>query len=162
MKKILSPWHRSRDEKKNKVIIYVILIIGMVLLTLPSFTVGEKKDIKKKNEFSISGRDRELKEILSEIEGVGKCEVMVTYRDSKEYIIAKDISVSEGGSEEKNVITGSGSGEKPFIVKEKLPAVLGVVVVCEGGGDIKIRNDVADAVCALCGIAKNKVKVFKK
>jgi len=87
---------------------------------------------------------------------------MVTYKCSKEYIIAKDKSENGDSNEEKNVVTGSGRDEKPFIIKEEMPKVLGVVVVCEGGADIKVQKNVCEAVCALCGIRADKVKVFKK
>jgi stage III sporulation protein AG len=39
--------------------------------------------------------------------------------------------------------------------------VQGVVVVCEGAGDIFVRQAVIDAVTTLCGIPANRVSVAK-
>lgn len=150
------------DKNKNKRLIYAILITGIVLLTLPSFMPEKKEEVISYDKVSHSIQKEELKMILSAIEGVGECEVMISYKSSGEYVIAKDKSKSGDTSEEKNVITGSGSGEKPFVVREEMPIVQGVVAVCEGGADEGVRNSVVEAICALCGIGPGKVKVYKK
>lgn len=150
-------------EKKNITIIYIIVIIGVIALCLPSFR--DKEEVAEEK-ITAEQTEERVEKILAEISGVGKCSVMITYKSSGEYITAKDVTESgdesRSNKDEKNVIVGSGSGERPFVIKEKMPEVLGVVVVCKGGENAKVKKDVSDAVCALCGITANKVKVFEK
>ena len=150
---------------KNIKAVYIIVIIGVMLLMAPSFFEKEEK-IEAYATESKQISEREIEKILSKISGVGKCHVLITYKSSGEYVTAKDIAkkTDEKGADtdEKNVIIGSGSGEKPFIVRQNSPEVLGAVIVCSGGGGAKIKNAVTEAVCALCGINANRVKVFEK
>ena len=149
------------SRKKNITFIYIIVIIGVVLISFPS--VPERKEAAADE--TVSGKTavngKEIEKILSEICGVGKCKVLITYKNSGEYVTAKDIQKRNGETDEKNLVTGSGRDEKPFIIKEIMPEIRGVVVVCSGGGNTKVKKDVAAAVCALTGIPESRVKVFK-
>lgn len=152
-------------KKKNIKAVYIIVIIGVMLLCFPSFFEKEEKteSIISQSE-NISAK--EIEKILSQISGVGKCHVLITYKSSGEYVTAKDVTRKNDeksvDTDEKNVIIGSGSGEKPFIVRQNSPEVLGVLVVCDGGENAKIKSAVTESVCALCGISANRVKVFEK
>ena len=42
-----------------------------------------------------------------------------------------------------------------------LITVQGVVIVCEGGGSARVREDVTEAVSVLCGIGANRISVTK-
>ncbi len=153
------------SQKKNITVVYIIVIVGVILLCLPSFF---QKEEEIKTETSFTGSEisvSEMEKILSEISGVGKCRVLITYESGKEYIIAKDVSKSRDEQrediDEKNITLGSGNSEKPFVLKENMPKVLGVVVVCRGGDSDKVKMQVTDAVSVLTGLSKNKIKVFK-
>ncbi len=146
------------SEKKHIKAVYIIVIIGVALLCVPSFFEKEETATPYVCEFSNTSAE-DIEKILSRISGVGKCSVLITYKSSGEQVTAKDIS---NGNDEKNVIIGSGSGERPFIIKEEMPEVLGVLVVCDGGGNTKIKNQVTEAVSVLCGVSLNRVKVFER
>lgn len=147
--------------KKHIRAAYIIVIIGVVLLVMPSFS--GKEEVKGEAEAeAVLISAKEVEEMLSAIKGVGKCRVLITYKSGGEYETAKDISKSESGTDEKNIVIGSGSGEHPFVVKKHSPEVLGAVVVCEGGGSLKVKSAVVEAVSVLCGVAANRVKVFEK
>jgi len=150
------------SQKKNITVVYVIVIIGVIMLSFPSFFQGEEAPDEKSGFTEVVNAENDMEKILSRIYGVGKCDVLITYKTTSEYIVAKDVSRSDKNTDEKSLVTGSGSSEKPFIVKEKMPEIQGVVVVCQGGGNTKIKNDVISAVCALTGLSENRVKVFRK
>ncbi len=84
--------------------------------------------------------------------GLGEAEVMITLSDSGETIVEKDqkeqtnrIEESDAGggtrttteqeTEETTVYVENGSEKQPYVTKEVLPKVEGVLVVAEGGDD---------------------------
>ena len=154
------------SQKKNITIVYVIVIIGIIMLSFPSLFTADEVPEEESGFMQMKDMEKDMEKILSEIYGVGKCRVLITYKSTSEYVPAKDTSISEGensrNTDEKNLVTGSGSNEKPFIVKEKMPEIQGALVVCSGGENTRVKNDVINAVCALTGLPQNRVKVFRK
>lgn len=121
--------------------------------------------------------EKRLQEILGKMEGVGKIQVMVTLEDNGEQILEKD-------EKESRTETGEGSGENartatevvleyatifveedgnktPYIVQVKNPKVKGVVVVCEGGGNSQVAQNISKAIGALFSIETHKIMVMK-
>ena len=122
--------------------------------------------------------ERKLGQILAEMEGVGKVEVMITLQDDGERIVEKDITrnsqeVLEGDGETKREtresqyqegsVFGQETGQEgqPFVSKEVVPKVEGVLVVAEGGGNAKTVKNISDAVLALFPVEVHKIKVVK-
>lgn len=152
-------------KEKNKKLVYVILIIGVILLSLPSFL--PQKEAEPSQETVVNERlEERLSDIISEISGVGKVKVMITYKSTSEKRVAKDKntrnSANEIYEEEKNVLLGSGSEQKPFITREEMPKILGVAVVAEGGGRDDVKAEISRAVRALTGVSANNIAVFSR
>ena len=116
--------------------------------------------------------------MLGQMEGVGKAEVMITLSDSGETIVEKDQkeqtnrigeSDASGGTrtttdqetEETTVYVENGSEKHPYVTKEVLPKVEGVLVVAEGGDDPRVISDISDTVMALFRVEAHKIKVVK-
>ena len=115
---------------------------------------------------------------LKQMEGVGETEVMITLSDSGETIVEKDqkeqtnhIGESDAGggtrttteqeTEETTVYVENGSEKQPYVTKEVLPKVEGVLVVAEGGDDPRVISDISDTVMALFRVEAHKIKVVK-
>ena len=120
--------------------------------------------------------ERRLKEILGDMEGVGKVEVMITLKDEGEQLVEKDTSrnsqnTQEGSGEttrtntqhqsQEETVYSSGSKGEPFVAKEVAPCVEGVLVVAEGGGNSQVEKNISDAVLALFPVEVHKIKVVK-
>lgn len=122
--------------------------------------------------------EQQLENILSQMEGVGKVEVMITVLDQGESVIEKDSentstvtseSDSAGGSrtvteknlKEQTIYVETGEETYPYVQKKKLPTIGGVVVVAEGGGSSVVVSDISDAVKALLPIEAHRIKVVK-
>lgn len=120
-----------------------------------------------------------LQSILSKIKGAGKVDVMITFYSGNESVPAVDVKTSEGDTQEKDKEGGSriikqsdvdnktiyeenNGVKKPFIVKEILPKVKGVVIVADGAGDIEVKSNLAKATEALLDIASHKIQVFQR
>ena len=55
----------------------------------------------------------------------------------------------------------NGSEKQPYVTKEVLPKVEGVLVVAEGGDDPRVISDISDTVMALFRVEAHKIKVVK-
>ena len=124
--------------------------------------------------------EERLIKVLSQVEGIGEVDVMITLKSSKEQIALKDNPYTqeslnetdgEGGSrinssssrEDSTVLVTTGDGDNiPYIVKEIEPSVEGVLVIAEGGSNAKIATDIIEAVGVLFDVPAHKVKVMKK
>lgn len=168
----------------------ICLIAGSVLFegtatnvskdsTLDSIGNTETVETLKQSSENKNETEEKLQSILSKIKGAGKVDVMITFFSGKESVPAVDVKTSEGDTQEKDKEGGSriikqsdvdnktifeenNGVKKPFIVKEILPEVKGVVIVADGAEDIEVKANLAKATEALLGIASHKIQVFQR
>lgn len=123
--------------------------------------------------------EKRLEETLRCMEGAGAVKVMITLKSSEEAVVEKDVPVirnstvendAEGGSRSVNEYSSSESTiygtdqsgtSTPYVVKKMEPAVEGVVVIAQGGGNEKLCKNITEAIQALFGIEPHKIKVVK-
>jgi len=177
----------EKDKKK----IYSLLSLGVVcaiaLIVMPSFSKKESEEEKKasvdnqaqakveqtNNNSSLEGK---LKNILSQIEGAGELDVMITFESSEEIQPAynsnsttentKEVD-SQGGerttttsSENKTMIT-SGSSD-PVVIKTNEAKIKGVIVVATGANDVKVKETLYSAVQTALQISGHQVEIYTK
>lgn len=176
IKKNLGKLTTSRSSTK---IIFVIGIIGIVLIALSSIGSGDKSkeaaksaenappDIKAE-EYKDQITD-ELENILQKIDGVGDCCVMLSVEGTAEYVFAENVDKTQeyasGGSNEhyRSEIVMIDSGSKQALVTKTLrPKINGVVVVCQGGGNVTVKERVIKAVSAALDLPYGKICVEGK
>ncbi|MEZ3461983.1 MAG: hypothetical protein K1W23_07485 [Lachnospiraceae bacterium] len=132
-------------------------------------TGGNEKNETSADEYR-RGLERELEEFLSSVAGVGEVKVLIYMKNSQEYIVEKDIPVSnsvngEGSElrkEEATVYTTDESGnEVPFIAQTRRPEIGGVVISAKGAANEAVRLQIVRLVMALYGVEANKVEVLQ-
>lgn len=123
--------------------------------------------------------ETDLESILSKIKGAGRVDVMVTFYSGNESVPAADINTSENETQERDKEGGTRSvkqndkdnkivyeeaqgTKKPFIVKELLPKVKGVVIVADGAGNAEVKSNLSMAAAALLEVAAHKIQVFQR
>ena len=62
----------------------IILVVGVLALALLLIPSGDKKTA----EADVPGDEARLEELCSQIDGVGECRVMVTYKSGEVYAVA--------------------------------------------------------------------------
>ena len=139
-------------------------------------TIGSTK--KNEAEEYASYLEEKLEDVLREMEGVGKVKVMITLSDYGESIVQKDTrdvssSVKEtdshGGNRDtfsreiqsETVQVENENGIYPYVGKEILPTIEGIVVVAEGGGNTSVISQISRAAMALFPIEAHKIIVVK-
>ncbi|HIZ07000.1 MAG TPA: stage III sporulation protein AG [Candidatus Eubacterium avistercoris] len=122
--------------------------------------------------------EEKLEELLSQMEGVGKVRVMITLKDTGESVVEKDTNttgtstsetdsgggkrqITESSLEESTVYQDSAREGEPFIAKENMPEIEGVLVVAQGGGNTVTARNISESLEALFGIEAHKIKVVK-
>ena len=123
--------------------------------------------------------EERLTGIVGSIEGVGRCQVMVTAESGVEYVYAVEETqnvnrtnsyngdevareTQQENTEQKYIVVDAGNGKKEALVKtERQPAIQGVVIVCEGAGSMVVQERVTQVVTTALGIPYNKVCVTK-
>ncbi len=156
------------DEKRIKIAV-LIGVCGMALIFLSSSFTTTKNEVKKSEAVDYTeytkSLENELEGLLSSIEGAGKCRVMITLEGGAESVYAEDseIKTEEKSNSSKNefVLIDGGDSEEALLVREKLPRVQGVTVVCSGGDNTYVKEKITEAVCALFNISANRVSVSK-
>lgn len=167
MKDKLKQFFSDKLSKKN--IIIVIAVIGILCIALSeiNFSGSEKKDASNEENYAdyVDSLNNELTELISSIDGVGDCRVMITLKSTKESVYAKNTESSntDSSNSENNeyVIYDGESGDSPLLLKEKYPSVEGVAVICSGGDNIVVKEKIIDCVCALFNISATRVSVAK-
>jgi stage III sporulation protein AG len=158
---------------------YILLIglCGAVLLMIPVGSESKQQTNVVKTEttgFDVEEYEKQLAEILSEVEGVGNVKVMLSLKSGVETVYAVDSnsqsSKSEGNdssntsvSEDKNIAMRSGgSGDEPVVVKTLYPEFNGAIVVCDGAEDVTARYAIIKAVASITGLGTDKITVLKR
>ncbi|MCD8365964.1 MAG: stage III sporulation protein AG [Clostridiales bacterium] len=168
--------------KKDQWLILFLAGILLLVIAIPT-NCGGSTDEEETAEASDLSADRvydeyeeeleaQLEDVLSKMEGVGAVKVMITFRDSGEAVVEKDVSYTQeetvsGEDNSSNSKTESSEetiydgDEEPFVSREILPSVSGVLVVAEGGENLTVVADISEAVEALFGLEAHKIKVVK-
>ncbi len=109
--------------------------------------------------------ERQTAELICDIEGIKSCRVIITLESGFEYTYAADKYSSQkyssdGNTEQteaKTEIFASGDGNA-VLVKEKMPRVAGVAVVCKNA-DANARLKIISLLSALFDIGSDRISV---
>ena len=146
---------------KNFEIIVALIIIAITLLIY--FSVNENKKISSnsvKSEATDSNvtLERKLSDILSEIKGVGEVSVLITYNSLNIEEKSIEASSTNDNTSSFNQILSNQTNSKTNADNE----VLGVIVVAEGGGDVRVKMNILSAVSTALDINPNSIQIFTR
>ncbi len=167
---------------------YIIVLFGIVVILTIAFSncSSEEKsetEITNSQVFNYDEYSQLLEEkvekIVENIEGAGKCSVMITLEKTEEYVFFTEEKISTNTEEETGqdkvkqtiesdkeikagVVENRNNGNEVLITTTIMPQVGGVVVICEGGGNVLVQERVTNAVATALNISYNKVFVTKR
>ena len=171
-KEALGVWGKKLAGTLEKYkFVFLILLVGVVLLMLPSFSGGSKEERYEAEEtakgmFDLEDMERRMEEALSQIDGAGQVQVVLTVRSGARQILAQDGKTTEKGdsidSQVSTVIVSRGSGsEETVSLQEIAPQYQGALVVCPGGDDPAVQLKISEAVSALTGLGADRITICK-
>lgn len=141
----------------------ILILISLLLLffLIPSDRTEEEPSPDFTSYSAILRHD--LEDLLSDLNGVGKCAVFITFADGGETIYAYDEDRKTNGddlSENKEYVLIS-SRSQGLVLKVYPPSVLGVAVICQGGDSTRVKNDVTEILSRTLGISADRISVKK-
>ena len=178
---------KEKKLKRSDWLILVLAGILILIIALPTDTKEKKQaeeakeNISKENNTMEASKDeieRKLEDILEKIDGAGDVKVMITYQDSGTQVVEKDKNTSENSLEESDSTGGvrstkeqqlqestvyeeADAGNTPFVSKELLPKVEGILIVASGGDNQKVKQNISEAVLALFQVEAHRIIIVK-
>lgn len=188
---------KSNQEQNNKktienLVVFIIILI-IVLLSVNIIWGKDKKEnnknIEKNNRDLAISTDKEsedknmltsknLEDILSKINGVGKVKVYITYSQTSQIIPMYNEDMSQKDTQEadtqggtrkvvetdtkKEIVYDEKSGTKTIITQSIVsPKIEGAIITAEGGNNTNTKANIIQAVEAVTGLPTHKIQVFE-
>lgn len=185
-------------SKKTMTNLVIVFCVGLALILIADFymDLGKERTAEEGDNYEAAGNasttadnteydyarklENELSSILSKIQDAGRVSVMITLKSGSEIIPAKDESISDKVTNEKDISGGTrtinekttddkvvftaaqGGSSRPVILKEINPEVKGVIVVAEGARDSKVKLKISEAVQTVLDIPAYRVTVYER
>lgn len=187
--KIRKVFEHLKHGKVKKDQLLIVFLVGILLLVI-SIPAGTKKTLANSSKSSVGTTkqseytaymEERLERILSQIDGAGQVQVMITWKSDGEKVVEKDRKSNEenvseqdsqGGSRttsshdtQETTVYNSGSStsgvQEPYVSKELSPQAQGVIVIAPGGDDAVVVKNITEAVQALFEIDTHKIRIMK-
>ena len=146
----------------------LVLLIGLGLLIVPGrFQKTEETSSVAPAPTQVQDDlSQQLTDILRQIRGVGKVQVLLTISKGErtEYQQDEDQHTTETESsiqKETIIIRDGEDAESALIIQVIPPEYLGAVVVCEGADDANVKLAIVDAVSKATGLRSDSISVLK-
>lgn len=172
IEKIKESWKKIKSIKNYEIILSLI-IIAVVLLIY--FSVSNKDKVENTNTETANlsltdGLEERIERVLGKIDGVGEVDVLITFNSTVEQVTAQtQNSHSTTTSSTNNSTITSTSTSSPIIsnqnvivLQEKMPEIIGVIVVADGAENPKVKMNILSAVSTALDIDKNSIQIFTR
>ena len=166
----------GKGHINKKTALFVILgLAGMFLILISEMDFGadnDKKEILDDNFSTVEYCDyleNKVEQIVRSIDGAGETRVMITLSETTEYIYATNDkssrkstdSSADTDSENEYVIIEKDNNDTGLLLKTIEPKVRGVAVVCEGGGNPQVQQQIYSAVGAVLSLSTSRISISK-
>lgn len=178
----------GNNKKKIESLVFFLVLLIITVISINSIwkdnkTDNEEEGINKKlastfieeSENASDTLEIKLENILANMNGVGKVNVLLTYNETEELIplynqtdktSKTNETDSSGGTRvieetdsQKEVVF---ENERIITQKMKKPKIEGAVILAEGANNSTIKTNIIMAVEAATGLATHKIQVFEK
>ena len=191
LKEKLNKFFKSEgnDKKKteNLVFLLIILIVTVIAInviwkdgeTKDSNTVDNSKKLavnyEEKTTYHKDSLEVKLENILSDINGVGNVDVLITYNETEEVIPIynkkdkKSVTNETDSSGGTRIVEESDTSQEVIYQNEEIivqktisPKIEGAIITATGANNSIVKTNIIQAVEAATGLATHKIQVFEK
>lgn len=164
----------EKTKIKNIEVVVGIVILAIALIAYAAFKPNSVTDSESSEQKYFSEVEKKLESILSEVEGVGKVDVLITYKGTSRIVPAmstesKSTEKSDdsfGGSYFDRIETSGTSpvldGGSVVVVGKEYPEISGVLIVAEGAENIAVRIKILQAASTALAVDPNIIAVLSK
>ena len=166
-----------KDKIKQPKMLVIVGLIGILIIGLSSFLPKLKQSkLKTGDNFDCDEYSRlmedNVRSIVVGITGDKKATVVVTLRNGIRYSYADDTKTdssqtdgekamqSSSRNESNHITVKTSSGEeKALVVTENMPEIRGVAIVCVGGDNEAVANEIKSSVMAALDITEKRIYI---
>lgn len=193
LKKMFSK-NDGNNKKKIENILVFIVILAITIVAINYIWNGDKWSqssnsvpdaendntvVQVSSDANYDENEEKLANILSNISGVGKVKVLLTYSQTSTYVPIYNENVKSSNTTETDSAGGSrtveeNDSQKEVIYKEDSsgnkepvtqsiisPKIEGAIITAEGADNAEVKTAIVQAVEAATGLATHKIQVFK-
>ena len=145
----------------------LILLVGIGLMLLP---VGGKSTqnapAPAAQTPSVETLQAQLSQLLSQLEGAGKVQVLLTQATGEKtiYQMDTDSSADDRGEtvrEDTVLVSDSSRNQAGLVQRIDPPSYLGAVVLCQGAENSAVKLAITEAVANATGLGYHRITVLK-
>lgn len=140
----------------------LVASVGVLLMMLPTgrtTVTAEPETEEPCREAQVEELEGKLARILSQVQGAGEVQVVLTLDSGTRQILAQNVEQDGEAVAREAVTLGKGNGEETVPLQTFAPQFRGALVVCPGGDDPSVRLALLKAVTALTGLGADRVCV---
>lgn len=149
---------------KKKLEAVIICLVGVLIVCLLFFNGKSTKKQAETETFPtdeyVTTLENKLAKTLSEIQGAGKVEVMITISSGMQTIHETETTINVTGQTTTTVKKPVVVNGKPIVVAEKNPEIVGVIIVSSGAGQLSVKMQLSLAAATVLGISEKNVQIF--
>lgn len=143
----------------------LILLVGLGLMLLPERETAVPAPVPVETAAQTSLEER-LEELLSQIEGAGRVQVLLTEQTGRETLYQTDRTedLSDAATrrtEDTVLIEDSARTESALVRKILEPEYRGAVILCQGADAPSVRLAIVEAVRCVTGLGADVISVLK-
>lgn len=191
MLEIFKKWSNKKSFLSISIDKWIMLALAGVLLIVGTTVFPDNNKNKRENEnvVNVENKDndngyasvmeKQLKDILESVKGVGKVNVMITVEDNGKQIVLREQPytkssevkqakegeevISSDISQEDRVVLGAGENgdNSPYVISSKKPVIKGVAVVAQGGGNPVVVEKITNVIKSLFEVSVHKISVIE-
>lgn len=147
----------KKIKVEHLIIVCALIAVGSIFLSTIDFSSNSQASSVEEY---VALLEKKLSNKLSNVEGAGKVEVLLSVDSAGRTEIAmekKTTSDSSGIKFEESPILVSG---KPIVLSEHYPAIVGVIILAQGADDIKVRMALMNATQTFLNITSDKIEIL--
>lgn len=184
--KFLNGEGNNKKKTENLVFLLIILIVTVVAINFiwkdeesntNSSNISNKKlaSTEEENLTQTDTLEVRLEHILSNIDGVGNVDVLITYNETEEIVpvynktdkksvtnetdSAGGVRVTEETDAQQEVVY---QNDEIIVQKTISPKIEGAIITATGANNANVKTNIISAVEAATGLATHKIQVFEK
>lgn len=184
--KFLNGEGNNKKKTENLIFLLIILIVTVVAINFiwkdeesntNSSNISNKKlaTTEEENLTQTDTLEMKLEHILSNIDGVGNVDVLITYNETEEIVpiynktdkksvtnetdSAGGVRVTEETDAQQEVVY---QNDEIIVQKTISPKIEGAIITATGANNANVKTNIISAVEAATGLATHKIQVFEK
>ena len=137
----------------------LIVLVGIALMLIPGKQeINEPVQETEKVESAVP-IDRELEKILSDIQGAGRVQVMLSVQSGEKTLYQTDTPAID--RQDTVIITGNDRTQMGLVQQILSPTYRGAIVVCDGADSPSVCLAIKEAVSRVTGLDSSEISVLK-